>query len=491
MATETLRPNGNGTYTALDGTYVDWDEETANDDTDYVYLPNGVSETRSDSSNLQDTSIPAGSTISEVRVYCRVRCVTVGTINQYHCPFLYLSGSLSWGTQNAMPLAWTSYNEAISRPGGGSWQVSDLNSLEVGLRIIPGSFKSTYYGGRCTQIYVVVTYVAPQTIAPSGIASAQAFGSAKFGLKLLPTSLSSLEAFGSHTIQNVGNEILPSGIASTEAFGTSKITQYLAPSGIASAEAIGTASLTLHLAPPGIATAEAIGSHTVTLLLQFLAPEGIDSQEAFGDPIEVRLTQEISPPSIAPQEAFGTATVTLFISSSGIGSGESFGSSVITLSIVPSGIATAEVFGSTIISHIIRRWLTHRRFLTPYRKMETFSTPYREITVRVISYRLIEVNVEMDKYFRGDTPNIRAFIYDETGALVDPTTSITCSILDPNNVVKQDFTSMTKVSTGKYRYTGYTIGSTADTGKWSALVRSTDGTVVETSEQLFEVVALP
>jgi len=218
---------------------------------------------------------------------------------------------------------------------------------------------------------------------------------------------------------------------------------------------------------------------------------GISSNEAFGNPTVTLFLQILVPDGIETQEAFGTAKLTLYLSPSGIASTEAFGDARIVLYLVVSGIATAEAFGSSIISHALRRWLKHRRFLTPYRRLDTFSTPYREITVQVISYRRIEVNVEMDKYFRGDTPNIRAFIYDEAGALVDPTTSITCSILDPNNVVKQDFTSMVKVDTGKYRYTGYTIDSTADAGTWTALVRTRDGPVVETSEQSFEVVALP
>lgn len=87
-----------------------------------------------------------------------------------------------------------------------------------------------------------------------------------------PTGIASAEAFGTPVITTGAVDITPSGIASEEAFGTAVLTTGavdISPSGIASEEAFGTAVVTVaggtqNITATGIASAEAFGSHVVT-----------------------------------------------------------------------------------------------------------------------------------------------------------------------------------------------------------------------------------
>jgi hypothetical protein len=106
----------------------------------------------------------------------------------------------------------------------------------------------------------------------------------------------------------------------------------VSPSGLATAEAFGTAavSATLTASPSGIATAGAFGTATVSTTLT-CSPAGLASGEAFGT-AAVSATLTASPSGIATAESFGTAAVsaTLTASPTGIASGEAFGAAVVT-----------------------------------------------------------------------------------------------------------------------------------------------------------------
>jgi hypothetical protein len=133
---------------------------------------------------------------------------------------------------------------------------------------------------------VEITAAGGQTISPSGIASAEAFGAAQLNLAFTAT-----------------------GIASAEAFGSASVAALITGAGIASAEAFGSAQLNLAFTASGIASAEAFGAATVTLggATQSLTPNGIVSAEAFGS---AQLNLAFTASGIVSLEAFGSATVT-------------------------------------------------------------------------------------------------------------------------------------------------------------------------------------
>ena len=204
---------------------------------------------------------------------------------------------------------------------------------------------------------------SPQTIACSGIASLEAFGTAKVNQSIAAAGIASAEAFGAAL---VNQQIRPSAIASAEAFGTAQLNQLIAPPSITSLEAFGTAKLNQLIAPSGIATEEAFGSPTLTqqirptgvasaegfgnltlVVPQFIVPSAIPSEEAFGS---ARVNLQLLPSAIASGEAFGTATLHQQIRPSGIASAEAFGTALVNQTIAPSGIASSETFGSPVVS---------------------------------------------------------------------------------------------------------------------------------------------
>lgn len=124
------------------------------------------------------------------------------------------------------------------------------------------------------------------TITPSGIASAEAFGSASLalgGVNIVPSAIASAEAFGSHVILS-GVTLTPTGISSAEAFGDATINVggvAILPNGIVSGEAFGShvVATGIVLIPGGIASAEAFGTATVIVGGVTLLPPGIVSGE--------------------------------------------------------------------------------------------------------------------------------------------------------------------------------------------------------------------
>jgi hypothetical protein len=79
--------------------------------------------------------------------------------------------------------------------------------------------------------------------------------------------------------------IAPSGIGSAEGFGTAVLSQKILATGPASAEAFGAPVVSQNITCTGIATAYASGSHTVALGGFSFFPVGIASAEAFGTPV--------------------------------------------------------------------------------------------------------------------------------------------------------------------------------------------------------------
>jgi len=140
-----------------------------------------------------------------------------------------------------------------------------------------------------------------------------------------------------------------------EATGAS--TQTLSPSGIASAEAFGSTQINVggvSVSPGGIASLEAFGT-TVLSLVVTIQPVGIASLEAFGTPVIAPGSVAIMPASILSAEAFGTPQLVsaTIIAVTSIPSEEAFGTLQITLgavTIMPAGIGSLEAFGSTFVN---------------------------------------------------------------------------------------------------------------------------------------------
>lgn len=205
------------------------------------------------------------------------------------------------------------------------------------------------------------------TISPTGIASAQAFGTLVVttgAVSVSPTALASAEAFGSPTILQP-QTVVATGIASAEALGSPTVLAgavTVLPTGIASAQAIGSPTVlpgAVSILPAAIATGEAFGSPTVVAGAVTVAPTAISSSEAFGSPTLLPGAVIVSPTAIDSGEAFGTPVVmatggTQTLAPPGITSAESFGSPTLvagSVTITTTGISSVEAFGSPSVLH--------------------------------------------------------------------------------------------------------------------------------------------
>lgn len=193
----------------------------------------------------------------------------------------------------------------------------------------------------------------------SNVAVSSAFTTTGGSVTILPTGIASAEAFGTHTLVRVSRaSITPGSILSGEAFGTTILFRIsrrtVAPTGIASLEAFGTQTFA-GTTPSGV------------------VPSGIPSAEAFGSATFERISRRaVSPSGIASAEAFpthvfsGTFFNTIF--PGGIPSAEAFGTAVVRLraNLLPSGIPSAEAFGTPIFSSPSAPTITlSNRFIGP------------------------------------------------------------------------------------------------------------------------------
>lgn len=157
MAVVTLRPAGAGASTAwpsLTGT-THW--QANSDNTDATYSRNNTSTPRENDYTLTSSGLTT-ETITSIDVRFRARSETTAT-GQIQ-PGLRLGGVNSLGTnQTAIPTTATDYTQTnIPRPGGGSWTVADLATLQV---VEIGS--ATSNGIRSFEMYVDVNYTAGGT----------------------------------------------------------------------------------------------------------------------------------------------------------------------------------------------------------------------------------------------------------------------------------------------------------------------------------------
>ena len=162
MATEYLRPNGAGDETNIASQYpastYHWDkvdEETADDDSTYVYS-NSTSYQR----DLYSLSNPTGSgAINFIKVRYRFKRYSAGT--GYLTPAIKTGGTAYEGTgdtEAAGSYKDGSYQWTTNPQTGVAWTWDDLTNLQAGIKIkeSPGGGHQT----RCTQVYVEVDYTA-------------------------------------------------------------------------------------------------------------------------------------------------------------------------------------------------------------------------------------------------------------------------------------------------------------------------------------------
>lgn len=154
MAVETLRPNAAGDAAAHAVTGAS-NHAATSDNSDATYIRNNTGTLLEDDLNITDTALTT-ETIDSMDVRFRARSETTAAGEVTVGLRLSSTNSLA-ATQTAIPTSATDYTKTgITRPGGGSWTVSDLNALQV----VCQSNDTTAAAVRIFELFVDVNYSA-------------------------------------------------------------------------------------------------------------------------------------------------------------------------------------------------------------------------------------------------------------------------------------------------------------------------------------------
>jgi hypothetical protein len=156
-------------------------------------------------------------------------------------------------------------------------------------------------------------------VSPTSIDSVEAFGVPNIQsgeILILPTSIDSSEEFGTPIIQSNGIIVLPQSINSEEAFGQPELVGgnvYIYPQSVSSEEAFGVPNIQsgeILILPTSIDSVEAFGTPEISAEdTSLLYPDSISSEEYFGIPVISTTITNILPASIDSTEAFGTPKI--------------------------------------------------------------------------------------------------------------------------------------------------------------------------------------
>jgi hypothetical protein len=160
-SSEILYPNASGDSTQLIvvGNATNWGAEVS-DDSDTSYCKSELDDIgQLDLYNIQDTSIPIGSTINNVTVQLKAKSTSITYKAFCYIALKKSGGSIQYSDEILISTTtYTTYNNAWT-----NITQSDLNSLQIGVQIISGenSRLGIYWAGRSTQIYAIIYYTIP------------------------------------------------------------------------------------------------------------------------------------------------------------------------------------------------------------------------------------------------------------------------------------------------------------------------------------------
>lgn len=242
------------------------------------------------------TSAPTSAGTTEfVNIACVWKAGSIQNIYEMGVESTYVSHTVaSSHTVSPEPLRIGSYYDASTiRVMDGD--ISYLYMLDVAL----------------TPAEIIAFHLDPYRAVKPAVGNSYFFPSV--GGSITPSGLSSAEAFGTAVIGRGAVSITPNGIASAEAFGTAVLSSLytITANAIATAEAFGTAVLStgaVSVLPSGIATTEAIGAAVLSNGFAIL-PLSIESLEALGNPVLTVGNVTILPAGIASSETIGAVIV--------------------------------------------------------------------------------------------------------------------------------------------------------------------------------------
>jgi len=177
MPVEILRPNANGDLVQLyvypsDG--IHWNKVSdlvPDDDATYVHRYGGTTSTSYDSYHLADLGV-SGVVITNVRVVARVRRIAMNPSGTYPTTIglgVRIGGLNYYSNYGVSSNSYvTIAKDFATNPNTGlSWTVADINALQafLGMAFINMAlWQGGLISGRCTQLYVEITYLAPPSV---------------------------------------------------------------------------------------------------------------------------------------------------------------------------------------------------------------------------------------------------------------------------------------------------------------------------------------
>jgi len=177
MPIKTLRPNADGDLAQLylypyDG--IHWNKVSdvvPDEDTTYVHRYGGTTRTSYDSYHLDDLGV-SGAIITNVRVVARVRRIAMNPSGSYPTTIgvgVRISGTSYFSNYSVSSNSYVTItkNYATNPHTGSSWTVEDINALQTLLKmsfINMALWQGGLISGRCTQVYVEITYLAPPSV---------------------------------------------------------------------------------------------------------------------------------------------------------------------------------------------------------------------------------------------------------------------------------------------------------------------------------------
>lgn len=170
MSTLTLRPNADSTPLDLvcstGTTHYALVDESSPDDADYVYRTDTAGSYYYDYYGLPNHTTETG-TITGIQVYARCSGTSGYTppdgYGQIKCKISGTAYSLG-SAFNIYTDSWVNYDSgsiSVNPATSAAWTWSDIDALIIGIGLETGVYGGT---SKCSQLYVVVTYVLPPTI---------------------------------------------------------------------------------------------------------------------------------------------------------------------------------------------------------------------------------------------------------------------------------------------------------------------------------------
>lgn len=161
--------------------------------------------------------------------------------------------------------------------------------------------------------------------ADAGLTGCLVLRATSSGTSVAPTGIATAQAFGTATVSPGAVTVTASGIATAETFGTPRQTAFLSPSSIASAEAVSNVVLSggsVAVAPTAIGSAQGFGTLSV-ITAGSVAANGIASAQGIGTPIVSGGTQSNYP--LFSNSYAGTTNVQGIVTPVGIPSEQTMG----------------------------------------------------------------------------------------------------------------------------------------------------------------------